>query len=132
MDEENIPWIGESNFLLSSLCRPLQKGVYEVEPCVREVLLEELEDKFGWRRPFELAEFLWFYLDKQGERKPSGELRMVQEWIAQAYLDPDRTIREMESSLSESLPILTFWIFLDDCLNFNSNIIDSKTRTIFN
>mgnify|MGYP000034624198 CR=1 FL=1 len=104
LDEENIPWIGESNFLLSSLCRPLQEGVYEVEPCVREVLLEELEDKFGWRRPFELAEFLWFYLDKQGERKPSGELRMVQEWIAQAYLDPDRTIREMESFLSESLP----------------------------
>ncbi|MDE5120357.1 MAG: leucine-rich repeat domain-containing protein, partial [Trichodesmium sp. St19_bin1] len=29
---------------------------------------------------------------------------MVQEWIAQAYLDPDRTIREMESFLSESLP----------------------------
>ena len=104
LDEENIPWIGESNFLLSSLCRPLQEGVYEVEPCVREVLLGELEDKFSWRRPFELAEFLWFYLDKQGERKPSGELRMVQEWIAQAYLDPDRTIREMESFLSESLP----------------------------
>ena len=104
LDEENISWIGESNFLLSSLCRPLQEGVYEVEPCIREVLLEELEDKFGWRRPFELAEFLWFYLDKQGERKPSGELRMVQEWIAQAYLDPDRTIREMESFLSESLP----------------------------
>ncbi|MDT9340675.1 leucine-rich repeat domain-containing protein [Trichodesmium erythraeum 21-75] len=104
LDEENIPWIGESNFLLSSLCRPLQEGIYEVEPCIREVLLEELEDNFGWRRPFELAEFLWFYLDKQGERKPSGELRMVQEWIAQAYLDPDRTIREMESFLSESLP----------------------------
>ena len=104
LDKENIPWIGESNFLLSSLCRPLQEGVYEVEPCVREVLLGELEDKFGWRRPFELAEFLWFYLDKQRERKPSGELRMVQEWIAQAYLDPDRTIREMESFLSESLP----------------------------
>ncbi|NER07775.1 MAG: hypothetical protein F6K17_37035, partial [Okeania sp. SIO3C4] len=49
LDEENIDWIAESNFLLSSLCRPLQEGVYEVEPCIREVLLVELENKFGWQ-----------------------------------------------------------------------------------
>ncbi|NEP89247.1 MAG: 5'-methylthioadenosine/S-adenosylhomocysteine nucleosidase [Okeania sp. SIO2C2] len=104
LDEENIDWIAESNFLLSSLCRPLQEGVYEVEPCVREVLLVELEKKFGWKRPFELAEFLWFYLEKKSDKKQSGELRKVQRWIAQAYLDPDRTIWEMEKLLSESLP----------------------------
>ncbi|NER06973.1 MAG: 5'-methylthioadenosine/S-adenosylhomocysteine nucleosidase [Okeania sp. SIO3C4] len=89
---------------MSSLCRPLQEGVYEVEPCIREVLLVELENKFGWQRPFQLAEFLWFYLDKKTDKKLSGELREVQKLIAQAYLDPDRTIREMERILSESLP----------------------------
>ncbi|NEO53435.1 MAG: 5'-methylthioadenosine/S-adenosylhomocysteine nucleosidase [Okeania sp. SIO3B5] len=104
LDEENIDWIAESNFLLSSLCRPLQEGVYEVEPCVREVLLVELEKKFGWQRPFELAEFLWFYLEKKPDKKLSGELRKVQRWIAQAYLDPDSTIRKMGRLLSDSLP----------------------------
>ncbi|NEQ38131.1 MAG: hypothetical protein F6K40_18420 [Okeania sp. SIO3I5] len=104
LDEENIDWIAESNFLLSSLCRPLQERIYEVEPCVREVLLVELENNFDWERPFELAEFLWFYLDKKTDKKLSGDLRMTQKWIAQAYLAPDSTIREMGRLLSESLP----------------------------
>ncbi|MGK7954618.1 MAG: hypothetical protein AB4063_05055 [Crocosphaera sp.] len=100
---EDIPWIAESNFLLSSLCRPLQEGIYEVEPCIREVLLVELKNKFGWQRPFELAEFLWFYSDKQRNRKERPELKKIQQWVAKAYLKPDSTIREFKAILDENL-----------------------------
>ncbi|MBR8827660.1 MAG: hypothetical protein DSM107014_07080, partial [Gomphosphaeria aponina SAG 52.96 = DSM 107014] len=100
---ENIDWIAESNFLLSSLCRQLQEGIYEVEPCIREVLLVELENKFSWQRPFELAEFLWFYLDKCGSRKQDLEFKQVQQWVAKAYLDPDSTIRDFKGILDENL-----------------------------
>jgi hypothetical protein len=100
---EDIPWIAESNFLLSSLCRPLQEGIYEVEPCIREVLLVELENKFGWQRPFELAEFLWYFLDKQGSRKQRPEFKQVQQWVAKAYLKPDSTIRDFKAILDENL-----------------------------
>ncbi|NEO48624.1 MAG: hypothetical protein F6K55_32795 [Moorea sp. SIO4A3] len=103
LDGENIPWIAESDLLLSSLCRPLQEVIYEVEPCVREVLLVELENKFGWKRPFEIAEFLWFYLDKQPDIQEHPGLRRTQLWIAQAYLYPDSTIREMKQVLDKGL-----------------------------
>lgn len=58
LEKENIPWEAEVDLLLSSLCRPLDDGLYEVEPSIREVLLVELEDNFGWERPFSLAKFL--------------------------------------------------------------------------
>ncbi|NEO00690.1 MAG: tetratricopeptide repeat protein, partial [Moorea sp. SIO3I7] len=103
LDGEDIPWIAESNLLLSSLCRPLQEGIYEVEPCVREVLLVELENKFGWQRPFEIAEFLWFYLDNQPDIQQHPGLRRTQRWIAKAYLDPDSTIQEMNQVLDKGL-----------------------------
>ena len=104
LDNKDIPWIAESDLLLSPLCRPIQEGFYEVEPTIREVLLVELEDKFGWRKPFELAEFLEFYLDKQPDWKQRPELTRTQKWIAKAYLDPDSTVRKIKDRLEESLP----------------------------
>ncbi|MDJ0799099.1 MAG: tetratricopeptide repeat protein [Calothrix sp. MO_167.B12] len=104
LDSEDIPWIAESDLLLSPLCRPIQEDIYEVEPCVREVLLVELEDKFGWRIPFQLAEFLQFYLEKQPDWKQRPELTRTQKWIAKAYLNPDATIQEITDDLEKSLP----------------------------
>ncbi|KST66732.1 tetratricopeptide repeat protein [Mastigocoleus testarum] len=104
LDTEDISWIAESDLLLSPLCRPIQEDIYEVEPCVREVLLVELEEKFPWRRPFQLAEFLHFYLDKQPDWKLRAELTRTQKWIAKAYLDPDTTIQEITQELEKSLP----------------------------
>ncbi len=103
LEGENIPWIAESNFLLSPLCRLLQEGIYEVEPCIREVLLVELENNFGWKRPFELAEFLWFYLDKQADKKYRPQFKWTQQWIAKAYLNPDSTIRQMKAILDKNI-----------------------------
>lgn len=58
----NVPWIAESDFLLSALCRPIGENLFEVDPGVREVLLVELENQFGMERPFEVADFLITYL----------------------------------------------------------------------
>ncbi|MFB2877754.1 tetratricopeptide repeat protein [Floridanema aerugineum] len=104
LDGENLPWIAESDFLLSSLCRPRYEGVFELEPCVREVLLVELENRFGWRRPFEVANFLRIYLQNQPDWKHSPEQIRTQKWIAQAYLNPDQVVEELTDFLEESLP----------------------------
>jgi tetratricopeptide (TPR) repeat protein len=104
LDSENIHWIAESDFLLSPLCRPIDEAVFEVEPSVREVLLVELENQFGWKRPFELAEFLKFYLHNQPDWKQRPELTLTQKWIAQAYLKPDGVIEDMLERLNRSLP----------------------------
>jgi len=105
LEEEQIPWVAEVDFLLSPLCRPIDEGLYEVEPSVREVLLVELENQFGFERPFGLAKFLKFYLAHTSGLKLRSEIIRTQQWIAQAYLDPDKLIEELidllESSLSE-------------------------------
>jgi hypothetical protein len=105
LNEEQIPWIAEVDFLLSPLCRPIDDGLFEVEPSVREVLLVELENQFGLQRPFGLAEFLQAYLDKnqKSEWKQRSQVICTQKWIAQAYIAPDNVIEEMTELLEESL-----------------------------
>jgi hypothetical protein len=105
LDEEQIPWVAEVDFLLSSLCRPIDEGFFEVEPSVREVLLVELENQYGFERPFELAKFLQVYLVHQSGWEQRSEVTRIQWWIAQAYMAPDQVVEDLtnllESSLSE-------------------------------
>ncbi len=110
LEGEGIPWVAEVDLLLSPLCRPVDEGLYEVEPAIREVLLVELENQFGWERPFTLAKFLEFYLARKSILKLRPQIIQTQRWIAQAYLNPDLVVQEMthllESSLSEENHIL--------------------------
>ncbi|MGK7876010.1 MAG: hypothetical protein AB4426_22740 [Xenococcaceae cyanobacterium] len=97
LEGEQIPWVAEVDFLLSPLCRPIDEGLYEVEPSVREVLLVELENKFDWQRPFELARFLSVYLKQKPYCKKFLEVTRTQSWIAQAYLNPDSLIEKISN-----------------------------------
>jgi hypothetical protein len=105
LEGEQIPWVAEVDFILSSLCRPIDEGLFEVEPSVREVLLVELENQYGFERPFELAKFLQVYLVHQSGWEQRSEVTRTQWWIAQAYIAPDRVVEDLtnllESSLSE-------------------------------
>lgn len=111
LEEEQIPWVAEVDFLLSPLCRPIDDGLYEVEPSIREVLLTELENQFGWERPFELAKFLQYYLDHKSGLKPRSEVTRTQRWLAQAYIAPDKVVEDLtdllETSLSEENYLLS-------------------------
>jgi hypothetical protein len=111
LEEEQIPWVAEVDFLLSSLCRPIDEGLFEVEPSVREVLLVELENQYGFERPFELAKFLQVYLVHQSGWEQRSEVTRTQWWIAQAYIAPDRVVEDLtkllESTLSEENYLLS-------------------------
>ena len=104
LEDEQIPWVAEVDFFLSPLCRPIDEGLFEVEPSVREVLLVELENR-GFERPFELAKFLQVYLVHQSGWEQRSEVTRIQWWIAQAYMAPDQVVEDLtnllESSLSE-------------------------------
>jgi len=110
LEEEQIPWVAEVDFILSSLCRPIDEGLFEVEPSVREVLLVELENR-GFERPFELAKFLQVYLVHQSGWEQRSEVTRIQWWIAQAYMAPDQVVEDLtnllESSLSEENYLLS-------------------------
>lgn len=81
LDNQQIPWVAEIDFLLSPLCRPIDESLYEVEPSVREVLLVELENQFGWHRLFEISKFLLVYLDRKPDIKQREEIKRCQWWI---------------------------------------------------
>jgi len=103
LDEEQIPWVAEVDFLLSPLCRPIDEGLFEVEPSVREVLLVELENQCGFERPFELAKFLQVYLAHQSGWEQRSELTCIQLWVAQAYMNPDQVVEDLTNLLKSSL-----------------------------
>jgi hypothetical protein len=98
-----VPAIAEMDFLLSPLCRPADDSLFEVEPMIREALLFELEDRYGWLRLQEIANFLLQYLRKQANKKYSLSVKQSHEWIAQSYLQPDQVVKELQTLLIESV-----------------------------
>lgn len=136
LEEEQIPWVAEVDFLLSPLCRSIDDGLYEVEPSIREVLLTELENQFGWERPFELAKFLQYYLDHKSDLKPRSEVTRTQRWLAQAYIAPDKVVEDLtnllETSLSEEnyLPSLPGLIQVTNTLELLAEPLERSNLTI--
>ena len=142
LEDYNINPIHEANFLLSDACRPVFiHKMYTVEPISREVLLEALQDLPGipWKRPFEIAEFLWYYLDSSPYKNSTifpeywWEYKLLY-FTALAYLDPDRGVLEIEEELKSSISpskwgisgqvICELFALLSDPL-FATNLIDT-------
>jgi hypothetical protein len=102
----DIPWIAVSDLLLSSLCREVDQGVYEMEPSVRQELLNALqvEPRLGQQRLLEIAEFLLGYIQPslQSEDALIRTLAQAQEWTALSYLQPDQAIRKMALSVKQA------------------------------
>ena len=116
--------------------------MYIVEPISREVLLEELQDlpKISWKRPFEIAEFLWYYLESSPHK--DSEIFPVY-WYqykllyftALAYLEPNRAVLEIEELLKSAIDnysncrvseqgVCELFALLSDPL-FATNLIDT-------
>ncbi len=96
---ERAPWMAEADFLLSPFCRPIEENLFEVEPGAREVLLSVLEESFGERQARDLATFLLTYLEKRPGRNRRSDIARTQQWIARAYIEPDKVIEEMKTLL---------------------------------
>ncbi len=90
--EMDIPSIAVSDVLLSDLCRPVSKGLYEIQSGIRSALLDYLanEDRFGKKRIQRLAHFLKFYLRDNPQRIPSEAFRRAQTFAFQAELEPEK------------------------------------------
>jgi ribosomal protein S1 len=97
------PWIAEMDLLLSPLCRPVERDLFEVEPMVREALLFKLEEHYGWQQLQNVADFLLQYLHKNHTTKRNAAVTQLHEWIAQSYLEPDKIVQELVHLLNESI-----------------------------
>ena len=92
LDKEKIPRIAEADFLLSSLCYPLDEKRFRVEPTIRQILLAELENQVHWFRLYELAEFLYAYARHGGISRDDADTYRL---LALSYLAPERAIDEL-------------------------------------
>jgi hypothetical protein len=103
LDGFSIPWLAEPDFLLSTLCRPLGEGAYEVVPSIREQLLRHLREERDPDIEARLADFLLAFLDSPRGRQQRPQYQLTQRWIALAYLDPHGLLQEMTALLEENL-----------------------------
>ncbi|HEX4945546.1 MAG TPA: WD40 repeat domain-containing protein, partial [Blastocatellia bacterium] len=104
----SAPQIAEADLLLSSLCREVGGGLYEMYPEVRELLLAELreDEAFGSARLHAVAEFLMVFATHHFSSARQAEARnflVAQQWSALAQLRPAEAAQEMAVALKTRL-----------------------------
>ena len=103
--EKTVEWIAESDLLLSSLCLPIDQGIFEIEPQIRQVLLVALQSdvEYGIERLEEIAYLLHFYNESPLASKIPIYIKRTYQWISSAYLDPDITVQNMFDFLNNTV-----------------------------
>ena len=101
--ETSVDWIAECDLLLSSLCQPINQGIFEIEPQIRQVLLIALQTHpdYGPRRLEEIAQFLYKYSETTLISKLPVHIKRTYQWISGAYIDPDTIIQTMFDVLKD-------------------------------
>lgn len=102
--EQSVEWIAESDFLLSSLCNPIDQGIFEVEPQIRQILLMVLQEDpaYGPERLGQIAYLLHSYIESPLANHLPLSIKRIYQWISSAYIDPDITIQNMADFLKET------------------------------
>jgi hypothetical protein len=85
---ENLPYNAEFELLLSPLCREIDEGLYEIEPEIRDILLEGLQSIDAGKRVREVASLLAQYTDRFDPWRDRIELQRAQQLTALNFLDP--------------------------------------------
>jgi tetratricopeptide (TPR) repeat protein len=102
--EKSVEWIAESDLLLSSLCLPIDQGIFEIEPQIRQVLLVVLQanPEYGTERLEEIAYLLHCYNESPLANKIPIYIKRAYQWISSAYLDPDAAVQNMFEFLRQT------------------------------
>ncbi len=96
-----LPYEVEYEFLLSSLCRQIDEGLYEVERDVRLVLLEGLAREFGQERMREVAMLLWEYVEQQEPCSEHLGLERAQQLTSLSFLEITKAKKWLHQAQAE-------------------------------
>jgi len=99
-----VPWVAEADLLLSPLCRPVGKDLWEIEPEIRELLLDELrqDDEFGEDRLQQVAAFVYNYCSLAARRQASNRMREYfssQQLVALSYVSPEAAAKRLAQQI---------------------------------
>lgn len=99
-----MPWIAVSDLLLSGLCAEVGHELYEMEPAVRDELMQQLKasPRLGPMRLRELAEFMIAYSAPQLESADldTRDFAQAQQWRALAYQNPQAAAQTIATTLA--------------------------------
>jgi hypothetical protein len=86
---EQLPYTVEFEFLSSGLCREIDAELYEIEPEIRNELLQELIRREDARQRIQdVATLLWQYVEYHSPWADRVELERAQQLTALNFLDP--------------------------------------------
>jgi hypothetical protein len=94
-----LPYWIEFDFLVSSICHQVDDGLYEIEPTVRDILLEKLVLTYKHtERIQEIASLLWQYTTDHLDWEDREGLERAQQLTALNFLAPDKALEWLETA----------------------------------
>lgn len=97
---ESLPYVAESQILLSPLCNEVGSDLYEIPPAIRDGLLHELaaNPAYGEARIREIATLLFEYSERFSPWKDNLMIERAQQLTALNFLDPESAKEWLESA----------------------------------
>ncbi|MEM9927859.1 MAG: GUN4 domain-containing protein [Cyanobacteria bacterium P01_D01_bin.50] len=96
--EKQLPYTVEIEFFTSGLCREIDDELYEIEPDIRNPLLEKLNSEYGLERIREIASLLWLYVKDYSPWEDRVELERAQQLTALHFLDREKAQQWLEQA----------------------------------
>jgi len=130
---EILPYTVEFEFLLSSLCREIDEGLYEIEPDIRDVLLAGLSQTYPAQRTRDIATLLWQYVDHHSPWSDRMELERAQQLTALNFLNPEKAqqwLVTVETEVSQGQVAAREWFIAmrQDIENQAQHLKDTNTK----
>lgn len=95
----SIPWIAVSDILLSSFCQEVGENLFELDPAVRNTLINQLQNHpdLGQQRIQEISDFLLEYTQQQlqSDDVDIRDFAESQRWTALAYTQPEKVAQDI-------------------------------------
>jgi hypothetical protein len=107
-----LPYTAEFELLLSPLCREIDEGLYEIEPEIRDILLQGLYSIDRGQRIKDVATLLWQYIDRDAVWIDRVELERSQQLTVLNFLDPEKAekwLSEVEAGISSGQSATRDW-----------------------
>lgn len=101
-----VPWIAEADILLAPFCRHISGEMYQINPKVRELILNELRrtSQFPQNRVLQIARFLAAYTSRLLPDVDNPMLKNfieAQHWTALAYIDPAKASEALVRAMAQ-------------------------------
>jgi SEFIR domain/Protein of unknown function (DUF1257) len=109
---KSLPYTAEFELLLSPLCREIDEGLYEIEPEIRDILLQGLYSIDLGQRVKDVATLLWQYIDRDAVWIDRVELERAQQLTVLNFLDPEKAddwLAEVESGIDSGQSATRDW-----------------------